>query len=164
VTRREVSDEVWIVLEALLPAVRTAGRSWREHRPAIEGVVWKYRTGAPWGTCRSGSELELDLQAVQPVGCGRHVGEAAGEVHKLADAERDDQIAHRRKKAGRPIDFGDDQRFRYRGRNVVERCFNKLKQWRCIAMRTDKLARNYRAAITLAATLTWLRTISINTA
>ena len=78
--------------------------------------------------------------------------------------ERDDQIAHRRKKPGRPIDFGEEQRARYRGRNVVERCFNKLKQWRGIAMRTDKLARNYRAAIALAATLIWLRTSLINTA
>lgn len=47
--------------------------------------------------------------------------------------------------------------------NVVERCFNKLKAWRGIAMRTDKLARNYRAAITLAAALIWLRTRLINT-
>ncbi len=59
--------------------------------------------------------------------------------------ERDDQIAHRRKKPGRPIDFGDEQRQRYRGRNVVERCFNRLKQWRGIAMRSDKTARNYHA-------------------
>ncbi|MGX9346660.1 transposase [Microbacterium sp. KNMS] len=56
--------------------------------------------------------------------------------------ERDDQIAHRRKRRGRPIDFGDQQRTRYRGRNVVERCFNKLTQWRGIAMRSDKTARN----------------------
>src|SRR4051795_8370386 len=34
--------------------------------------------------------------------------------------ERDDQIAHRRKKPGRPIDFGDQQQERYKGRNVVE--------------------------------------------
>ncbi|WP_454116063.1 IS5 family transposase [Microbacterium aurum] len=72
--------------------------------------------------------------------------------------ERDDQIAHRRKKPGRPIDFGDQQQERYKGRNVVERCFNKLKQWRGIAMRSDKLARNYRAAISLAATLIWIKT------
>lgn len=39
----------------------------------------------------------------------------------------DDQIAHRRKKRGRPIDFGDEQKQRYKGRNVVERCFNKPK-------------------------------------
>jgi len=69
--------------------------------------------------------------------------------------ERDDQIAHRRNRPGRPIDFGEVQRIRYRGRNVVERCFNKLKQWRGIAMRSDKTARNYHAGLCLAATLQW---------
>ncbi|CAL4859611.1 IS5 family transposase ISBli8 [Microbacterium sp. MM2322] len=78
--------------------------------------------------------------------------------------ERDDQIAHRRKKPGRPIDFGDQQNTRYRGRNVVERCFNRLKQWRGIALRSDKTARSYRAAITLAATLIWIKTDLIGTA
>lgn len=77
--------------------------------------------------------------------------------------ERDDQIAHRRKKPGRPISFGTDQRERYKGRNVVERCFNRLKQWRGIAMRSDKLARNYRAAICLSSTLIWIKTDLINT-
>jgi len=70
--------------------------------------------------------------------------------------ERQDQIMHRRKRRGRPIDFGDEQRGLYRGRNVVERCFNKLKQWRGIAMRSDKLARNYHAGLCLAAALHWL--------
>jgi len=78
--------------------------------------------------------------------------------------ERDDQIAHRRRRPGRPIDFGPEQRERYRGRNVVERCFGKLKQWRGIAMRSDKTARNYHAGICLAATLHWLDTSFSNTA
>lgn len=78
--------------------------------------------------------------------------------------ERDDQIAHRRKRRGRPIDFGHQQRQRYRGRNVVERCFNKLKQWRGIAMRSDKTARNYHAGLCLAATLHWLTSTFSNTA
>jgi transposase len=72
--------------------------------------------------------------------------------------ERDDKITHRRKRPGRPIDFGDDQKVRYRGRNVVERRFNKLKQWRGIAMRSDKTARNYQAGLCIAATLHWLAT------
>jgi hypothetical protein len=46
---------------------------------------------------------------------------------------------------------------RYRGRNVVERCFNKLKQWRGIAMRSDKLALNYHAGLCLAASLHWVQ-------
>lgn len=60
-------------------------------------------------------------------------------------------VPHRRKKPGRPMGFGDQQQGRYEGRNVVERCFNKLKQWRAIAMRSDTLARSYRAAVALAA-------------
>ena len=74
--------------------------------------------------------------------------------------ERDDRIAHGRKWRGRPIDFGDRQRKRYRGRNVVGRCFNKLKQWRGIAMRSDQLARNYHVCLCLAATLHWIASTS----
>src|SRR5512144_184751 len=39
----------------------------------------------------------------------------------------------------------------YRGRNVIERCFCRLKDFRRIATRYDKLARNFLAAIQLAA-------------
>lgn len=38
----------------------------------------------------------------------------------------------------------------YRQRNLVERFFNKLKHFRRIATRFDKLARNYLAAVLLA--------------
>ncbi|MER8226283.1 transposase [Streptomyces sp. NPDC094143] len=44
----------------------------------------------------------------------------------------------------------------YRRRNVVERCFHRLKQWRGIATRYDKRSDRYLAAITLASTLIWL--------
>jgi transposase len=39
----------------------------------------------------------------------------------------------------------------YRERNLVERFFNKLKHFRGIATRYDKLARNFLAAIHLVA-------------
>ncbi len=52
----------------------------------------------------------------------------------------------------RPIVINADD---YKSRNVVERCFSRLKQWRGIAMRSDKTARNYHAALCLAATLLW---------
>lgn len=75
--------------------------------------------------------------------------------------ERDDQIAHPRKNRGRPIEFGDDQKTRYKGRNVVERSFGKLKQWRGIAMPSDKSARHFHAALCLTATLHWLDSGSV---
>ena len=45
----------------------------------------------------------------------------------------------------------------YRQRNLVERFFNKLKHFRGIATRYNKLARNFLAAIALASTLLWIR-------
>lgn len=75
---------------------------------------------------------------------------------KATIPERADQIANRRTRPGRPIDFGDEQKKRYKGRNVVERCFNALKQWRGLASRFDKTARSYAAGICLAAALQWI--------
>lgn len=45
----------------------------------------------------------------------------------------------------------------YRDRNVVERCFARLKQFRAIATRFDKLADRYRAGVVLASMILWLR-------
>ena len=45
----------------------------------------------------------------------------------------------------------------YRQRNVVERYFCKLKHFRRVATRFDKLARNFLAAVLLASTRLWLR-------
>ena len=45
----------------------------------------------------------------------------------------------------------------YRQRNVVERYFCKLKHFRRITTRFDKLARNFLAAVLLASTRLWLR-------
>lgn len=43
----------------------------------------------------------------------------------------------------------------YKGRNVIERMFCRLKDFRRIATRYDKLARNFLSAVLLAATITW---------
>jgi transposase len=39
----------------------------------------------------------------------------------------------------------------YRRRNVIERLFRKLKNWRRIATRYDRLAQNYLSGLALAA-------------
>ena len=44
----------------------------------------------------------------------------------------------------------------YRERNRVERCINRLKQYRRVATRYEKLAVTYLAMVTIAAILMWL--------
>ena len=43
----------------------------------------------------------------------------------------------------------------YRRRNLIERMFCRLKDWRRIATRYDKLAANFAAAFILAAITIW---------
>jgi len=43
----------------------------------------------------------------------------------------------------------------YKRRNLIERAFCRLKDWRRVATRYDKLARNFHAAALLAAIIMW---------
>jgi transposase len=45
----------------------------------------------------------------------------------------------------------------YAQRHLIECCFSKLKQFRRVATRFEKTARNYLAVVILAATILWLR-------
>ena len=45
----------------------------------------------------------------------------------------------------------------YKQRNIIERMFCRLKDFRRIATRYDKLARNFLAAVHLAASIYWIR-------
>lgn len=71
--------------------------------------------------------------------------------------QKSDEITARQRRGsrgGRPPGLDVDA---YRRRNVVERHFALIKQWRGLATRYDKLAITYRAAVLLAACLTWTR-------
>jgi transposase len=50
----------------------------------------------------------------------------------------------------------DYDRHLYKARHLIENFFAKLKQYRCIATRYDKTARNFLGAIHLAAAVVWL--------
>ncbi len=66
-----------------------------------------------------------------------------------------DRIAKRKKRGrsgGRPPAF---DRETYKQRNAVERCINKLKQWRGLATRYDKTAAIYLAGLHIAAIIIW---------
>ncbi|MCX4624427.1 IS5 family transposase [Streptomyces albogriseolus] len=73
--------------------------------------------------------------------------------------EKADQRRHRLRRGsrgGRPPGF---DRETYRRRNLVERCFNRLKGFRGIATRYDKTATSYEAAVSLASLLLWARSV-----
>ncbi len=75
---------------------------------------------------------------------------------KVVIPEKTDQQANRKNRGsrgGRPVGFDAED---YKNRNVVERAFNKLKNWRGLATRYDKHAQIYRGGMLLASIVLWL--------
>jgi transposase len=88
-----LSDEMWARIEPLLPdrAPRRGGR-WAEHRPVVEAICWRFRTGSPW------RDLPSDFPAWQTVWWrfdrwakdgtwDRVLLELQGHAHAVADLE-----------------------------------------------------------------------------
>jgi transposase len=48
VIRQEISDEQWAVLAPLFPSPKGRGRPPMDMRTTVEGIAWRFRTGAPW--------------------------------------------------------------------------------------------------------------------
>ena len=71
-----------------------------------------------------------------------------------------DQQGHRRRRGargGRPVGLDTAAQ---KGRNVIERPYAHLKQWRGLATRYDKYAIVYRAAVILNAVIAWSKLLS----
>jgi transposase len=76
---------------------------------------------------------------------------------RFTSPEKSDQIARRAAKGSpgsRPPAFDENE---YRNRNVIERCFARLKQFRDLATRYSKRAAYHAAELTIAAIILWLR-------
>lgn len=74
--------------------------------------------------------------------------------------EKVDQAANRKKKGsrgGRPVTCDAEL---YKDRNSVERCINKIKDWRGIATRYDKTPESYEAGPHLRGSMIWLRSLT----
>jgi transposase len=77
--------------------------------------------------------------------------------------EKIDQQANRKKKGsagGRPVTYDKE---RYKQRNTVERCFQKIKTWRGLATRYDKAPDSYAAGLHLRGSIMWLKHLTSTT-
>lgn len=113
--------------------------------------------GGELGTDKYNGDVEAALVGQAHDSPGDRLGDRNGCGREVVPGLPSDQVGHRLWRGsagGRPPAFDAEA---YKERNTVERCINRLKQWRGLAMRTDKLAMAYRAAPHLAAILIWAR-------
>jgi transposase len=76
---------------------------------------------------------------------------------KTVIPERADQQRHRQNRGsagGRPVTYDTEL---YKDRNVIERSYETIKQWRGLATRYDKLAVIFRGGAILRSIVIWLR-------
>jgi len=109
------------------------------------------------------ANLMLTAGQIHDLACAQDLIEKADPEALIADKAYDagpliDRLAEREitpvippksnRKTKRDCDFA-----LYRERNLIERFFNKIKHFRAIATRYDKLARNFLAAVQLVSAI-----------
>lgn len=104
------------------------------------------------------SDLKVaDLLIAEPIGMERVIADRGYDANRIRASLRDQgtiPVTPGRSNRKRPIQY--DER-RYKDRWRVEAMFCRLKDFRLIATRYDKLARNFLSAVSLAAAVAfWL--------
>jgi transposase len=122
--RHELSDEQFKEIEHMLPGRKGhVGVTAQDNRIFINGVLWIFKTGAPW----------------------RDLPERYGHWKNV----------HRRfSRWATAGDFdGDYDKHYYKDRNLIERFFSRLKQFRGIATRYCKRGKYFLEAVKLASSI-----------
>lgn len=82
-----ISDEFWAMVEPLMPSHEgKRGRRFADHRLILEGIAWRFRTGAPW------RDLPTDFGPWQTVWKRHHRFSFDGTYQRILDAVR---VLHR---------------------------------------------------------------------
>lgn len=130
--------------------VLTAGQA--GDAPAFPEVMARLRVPRPRGRPRTRPDVVLADKAYSSRAIREHLRKRRIRAVIPIPA---DQRGHRLRKGsrgGRPPSFDRDA---YKQRSTVERCINKLKQWRGLATRYDKTATIYLARLHLAGIFIW---------
>jgi transposase len=128
--------------------------------PQFSAVLAGVRVRGPVGRPRTRPDAVAGDKAYSSRGNRAHLRKRG---IKAVIPEKADQAANRKKKGskgGRPISHDAEL---YKERNSVERCINKIKDWRGLATRYDKTPDSYMAGLQLRGAVIWLRSLTPTT-
>ena len=134
-----LNDEHWSKLREIL--LHKAIYNKRDLRMTVEGMLYRMRTGCPWrdlpkefGNWNEGYDSERIREQVERQGAKAVIPSKRNSVKGNANLDRG----------------------LYRNRHLVENAFARLKHYRAVASRFDKLKRNYESVVAMACAFLWL--------
>ncbi|MGA5499365.1 IS5 family transposase [Streptomyces cinereoruber] len=133
-----------------LAFVLTAGQA--GDAPAFTEVMARLRVPRRVGRPRTRPDMVLADKAYSSRAIREHLRRRGIRTVIPVPADQQGHRLRRGSHGGRPPAF---DREAYKQRNTVERCINRLKQWRGIATRYEKTATIYLAGLHVAAILIW---------
>ncbi|MFC9607213.1 IS5 family transposase [Streptomyces niveus] len=133
-----------------LAFVLTAGQA--GDAPAFTDVMARLRVPRRRGRPRTRPDVVLADKAYSSRAIRDHLRKRGIRAVIPLPADQQGHRLRRGSQGGRPPAF---DRNAYKQRNTVERCINKLKQWRGIATRYDKTATIYLAGLHIAGIFLW---------
>ena len=102
-------------------------------------------------------EVLRAAELIDGLACGHVIADRAYDAEHFHDTVLDAEakpVIPPRPNRRRPHAY---DRHLYKERNLIERCFAKLKQFRRVATRYDKLLVNFLGFVTMAAIVIWLK-------
>ncbi|WP_373408192.1 IS5 family transposase [Streptomyces sp. 13-12-16] len=133
-----------------LAFVLTAGQA--GDAPAFVEVMGRLRVPRRRGRPRTRPDVVLADKAYSSRSIRDHLNKRGIRAVIPVPADQQGHRLRRGSLGGRPPAF---DREAYKQRNTVERCINRLKQWRGIATRYEKTATVYRAGLLIAGIFLW---------
>ncbi|MFJ8134137.1 IS5 family transposase [Streptomyces hydrogenans] len=133
-----------------LAFVLTAGQA--GDAPAFPEVMARLRVPRRRGRPRTRPDVVLADKAYSSRAIREHLRKRGIRAVIPVPADQRSHRLRRGSRGGRPPAF---DREAYKQRNTVERCINRLKQWRGIATRYEKTATIYLAGLHIAGIFLW---------
>ncbi|MGO4749632.1 IS5 family transposase, partial [Streptomyces sp. 2MCAF27] len=133
-----------------LAFVLTAGQA--GDAPAFTEVMARLRVSRRRGRPRTRPDVVLADRAYSSRAIREHLRRRGIRAVIPFPADQRGHRLRRGSRGGRPPAF---DRETYKRRNTVERCINRLKQWRGIATRYEKTATVYPAGLHIAGIFLW---------
>ncbi|RQJ37747.1 hypothetical protein IPC3_25915 [Pseudomonas aeruginosa] len=141
-----LNDEHWSKLREIL--LHKAIYNKRDLRMTVEGMLYRMRTGCPW------RDLPKEFGNWNKVYKRFNAWSAGERIREQVERQGAKAVIPRKRnsvKGNANLDRG-----LYRNRHLVENAFARLKHYRAVASRFDKLKRNYESVVAMACAFLWL--------